>query len=213
MPTAVKRSYSSPRRAAQASRTRESIRTAAGRLFVHQGYVATTLAEVAREASVSERTVYAAFPSKAALFQHVLGVAIVGDEERVALADRPESRSLLVQDDAHALLTEVVSQATALLERAGDLIMVSVEAAGADPDMRAAADAGSEATYAHHLSLTRRLAQLAGLRPGMTARTAADLMYTLGSPHVHHLLRRQRGWSRSRYQTWLEATLKDQLLV
>ncbi len=213
MPSAVKkRSYSSPRRAAQAADTRAAIRESAGRLFVEQGYVATTLAQVARLAAVSERTVYATFPSKSALFHHVLGVAIVGDEQPVSLADRPETKALLEEPDAAALLSQLVRQATSLLERAGDLIMVSLEAAGADADMRTASDAGSEATYANYLALTKQLARLGSLRPGLTAKSAADIMYALGSPHVHHLLRRQQGWRRTRYQSWLEQTLNDQLL-
>jgi hypothetical protein len=49
--------------------------------------------------------------------------------------------------DARAATAQLVAYSTALLERAGDLIMVSVEAA-ADPDMRAAADAGAPAATA-----------------------------------------------------------------
>lgn len=54
------------------------------------------------------------------------------------VADRPEITAVLTQADARAVIAQLLAYSTALLERAGDLIMVSIEAAGADPDMRAA---------------------------------------------------------------------------
>jgi hypothetical protein len=52
----------------------------------------------------------------------------------------------------------------ALFERAGDLIMVTVQAADADPDMRAAADAGSGATGELWRTLTQTLHDSGALR-------------------------------------------------
>ena len=62
----VKRAYRSEARAASAAATRARIRDAAARLFVERGYVATTMREVASAAGVGERTLYDAFPTKAA---------------------------------------------------------------------------------------------------------------------------------------------------
>jgi AcrR family transcriptional regulator len=213
MPEPVKRKYTSERRAASAAATRARIRATAAKLFVERGYAATTLRDVAAEAGVGERTLYDAFPGKAALFQHTLGVAIVGDEEPVRVADREELRDAEHDPDPAAALAKAVAYTAALLERAGDLIMVSVEAAGADPDMRAAADAGSKETHRVHLRLTRELHRRGALREGLDAATAADLMYALASPHMHQLLRRHRRWSAARYRDWLTETLQRELLV
>jgi AcrR family transcriptional regulator len=207
----VKRKYRSPRRAAAAAATREQIRRAATELFVERGYVATTMHDVANRAGVGERTLYDAFPTKSALFGHTLGVATVGDEQPLRVADRPETRAAQNEADPAEAIRRTVALATDLLERAGDLIMVSVEAAGADPDMRAAADAGSAATHQVHLELARRLESRGALRDGLTADAAADILYALVSPHVHQLLRRHRRWSVSQYRTWLERSLIDQL--
>ncbi len=209
----VKRKYNSARRAAAVAATRARIREAAARLFVERGYAATTLRDVAAEAGVGERTLYDAFPGKAALFQHTLGVAVVGDEQPVRVADRPELLDAEHDPDPAAALTRAVAYSTALLERAGDLIMVSVEAAGADPDMRAAADAGARETHRVQLRLTRELRRRGALREGLDATTAADLMYALASPHMHQLLRRHRRWSANRYRTWLTETLQHELLA
>src|SRR5438105_6721918 len=115
-------------------------------LFVEHGYVATTIRDVARAAGVGERTVYGIFPSKADLFRHVLDVATVGNEEPVGVASRPEIQSAFRQSDPRDAINQNINYMVALFERAGDLIMVTVQAADADPDMRAAADAGSRAT-------------------------------------------------------------------
>lgn len=212
MAGSVKRRYRSTRRAATATRTRTRLRDAAARLFVERGYVATTMRDVARAAGVGERTLYDAYPNKAALFGHALGVATVGDDEPVPVADRPEIRAIQEEPDPAVAIARLVTYTTELLERAGDLIMVSIEAAGSDPDMRAAADAGAETTHRIHLAFTQRLQQRGALGAGLDAVTAADTIYAVTSPHMHQLLRRHRGWRVAAYRSWLERTLVDQLL-
>ncbi len=208
----VKRAYRSEKRTASAAATRARIREAATRLFVERGYAATTMRAVATAAGVGERTLYDAFPTKAALFSHTLGVATVGDEEPVRVAGRPEITAAREQADPRAALAHHVTYAAALLERAGYLIMVSVEAAGTDPDMRAAADAGATATHQVHLTLTETLHARGALRDGLDPATAADVLYALCSPHTHQLLRRHRGWSVEQYRTWLENAIVRELI-
>lgn len=208
-----KRPYRSAKRAEAAATTRTRIREAAARLFTENGYTGTRMKEVAALAGVGERTLYDAFPTKAALFGHTLGVTIAGDEEPVAVPERPETLAIRDEPDPERAIGRAVDQMTDLLERAGDLIMVTVEAAGADPDMRASADAGAEATYGVHLALTTALEERGALRPGLDARTAADTLYALASPHMHQLLRRHRGWTRDAYQAWLRRVLIAELLA
>ncbi|MGW6710075.1 TetR/AcrR family transcriptional regulator [Streptomyces sp. NPDC054956] len=211
-PVKHKRQYRSTKRAASATETRARIRAAAAELFARQGYVATKMKEVAALAGVGERTLYDAFPTKAALFGHTLGVATVGDEEPVRVRDRPQIRAVREEADPRAAIADMTAYLSDLLDRAGDLIMVSVEAAGADPDMRAAADAGAKATHEVYLALTTALHEQGALRPGLDAATAADIFYALGSPHMHQLLRRHRGWTAEGYRAWLERVLISELL-
>jgi AcrR family transcriptional regulator len=208
----VKRAYRSEARAASAAATRSRIRDAAARLFVERGYIATTMREVASAAGVGERTLYDAFPTKATLFTHTLNVATVGDEEPVRVFDRPEMATARQQIDPRAAIAQLIAYTTDLLERAGDLIMVSVEAAGADPDMRAAADAGADATHRVLSALTTSLYQRGALRPGLDPAVAADILFALSSPHTHQLLRRHRGWPVERYAQWLENAVSRELL-
>jgi len=208
----VKRKYRSPQREAAAAATRARIRRAAGQLFVEQGYVAATMRDVAASAGVGERTLYDAFPTKAALFAHTLGVATVGDEQPISVADRPEVGQTLAENDPRVQIAQAVDYLTDLLERAGDLIMVSAEAAGADADMRAAAEAGARATHQGQLEFTSVLHKRGALREGLDPGTGADIMYALCSPFTHHLLRRDRGWTVEQYRTWLEHALVRELL-
>lgn len=209
----VKRRYRAPRRAEAAAQTRRRIRDAAAELFVADGYTATSLRAVAERADVGQRTVYDVFGAKAALFAETLGVAIVGDEEPVPVMERPEVVAARQAVDPMEALTATVDHAVALLERAGDLIMVSVEAAGSDPDMRRLAEEGEAATHAVHLALTTALHARGALRDGLTPQVAADVLFALLSPHLHQLVRRRRGWSVAEYRAWLLRSTTRELLA
>ncbi len=50
------------------------------------------------------------------------------------------------------------------------------------------------------------------LRDGLDESTAADLVWALTSPEVHHMLLDVRGWDRARYEEWLRTTLELSLL-
>src|SRR5919109_333620 len=66
-------------RAARVLANEERILRAAHRLFVRDGYQATTLTAVADAAGVAHRTVYVRFGTKASLLKRVVDVALVGD--------------------------------------------------------------------------------------------------------------------------------------
>ena len=84
------RSYSSPARERQAAGTRAAVLAAARELFVEQGYGATTVDQIAARAGVSKPTVFSAVGSKQTVLSVVRDVAMAGDDEAVAVSDRPE---------------------------------------------------------------------------------------------------------------------------
>src|SRR5687768_8748842 len=87
--TGQRRQYDSSGRQAQARANRARILQAATRLFVAQGYAATSVAQIAQEAGVSGPTVFAGFRSKVNLLKEAVDVALAGDDEPAPLADRP----------------------------------------------------------------------------------------------------------------------------
>src|SRR6476620_2374372 len=99
-----KRSYHSPRRQAQAAATRRSILEAAQRLFVQQGYPATTMEAIAGEAGVSLKTVYLAFATKSGLLRGLWDRQLNGDQGEAGVAERPWYQAVLAEPDARRRL-------------------------------------------------------------------------------------------------------------
>ncbi|WP_344426546.1 TetR/AcrR family transcriptional regulator [Pseudonocardia ailaonensis] len=201
----VKRAYRSPLRAESARRTRASVREAATALFVAQGYVRTTVKEIAAAAGVALRTVHTAYPGgKIEIFHEALDVATAGDEAAIAVIDRPEVRESLADPDR--LIADLARHGTALLGRAGPLLAACVGSAGADPEMAELNELGARTMAAD----MRRVAEALdghGLL-AVPVDEAADVLFALCSPMLHDLLVGRRSWTAERYETWLARALR-----
>src|SRR3954469_11890702 len=92
VPPPVKAEPGLDRQAARVARTEQAILDAAGQLFLAQGYVSTTLAQVAEHAGVATRTVFVRFGSKVALFRRVVDRALAGDDASIDVAHRPRTQ-------------------------------------------------------------------------------------------------------------------------
>jgi AcrR family transcriptional regulator len=169
--------------------------------------------EIAGLAEVSERTVYAVFPTKLDLFNEVIGVAMAGDDRPIPIADRPEFREALDEQDGARALRLSIEGASTLLERAGWLIMAGYESVGADRGLREAARAG-EGARARDLTLViQSLADHGALRSGLSVEQATDVLLALASPQVHQMLRRDRGRTPEEYRTVILDSLERVLLA
>src|SRR5262245_61143361 len=93
------RKYDASRRQVQARERRRRIVDSATRLFLDQGFGATSIKQIAEAADVAVPTVYAAFDSKAGILGHAVNVAIVGDDEQVALSERPLATAIAAEAD------------------------------------------------------------------------------------------------------------------
>ena len=83
------RAYRSPARLEQASNTRRRVVDAAHRLFLSEGFAATTIRR--RRLRCVRQTVYKNFGSKARLAKAVFDVAIAGDDSTSPVVDREAS--------------------------------------------------------------------------------------------------------------------------
>src|SRR5256714_14021391 len=199
----VKRSYQSTLRGAQAQSTREAVIAAAARLFVEQGYAATSIEEIAAAAGVSRATVFASVGGKAKLLKTALDVAIVGDDEPVALPERPRSRAIRAEPDPRKYLALYAELLTEMDGRMAGIHEAVRGAAGVDRDARA--------LWESHLAQHRQgaanvigdLMRKGGLRPGLDPASAADIVWLLG-PGTYYLLVHWRGWAPQCFQTWLK---------
>ena len=93
------RRYVSPLRREAAARTRLAVLDAARELFTAQGYMATTVDEIAGRAGVSKPTVFAAAGSKQAILKQLRDIALAGDDEPVPVAQRPWYQEALAEPD------------------------------------------------------------------------------------------------------------------
>jgi len=204
--------YASQVRDEQARRTRRAIVTAAHDLFLAQGYAATTIDGIAEAAHVSRRTVFNSVGGKVALLKLALDWAIVGDDEPVALADRPAIKAILAESDPRKALMLWVQAVADVAARAAPLGEVLIAAADIDP---AAAQLLAEASRNRLLGATvfiRYLASLDGLAVGITEQRAAELCWALTDGHLYRLLVAQRSWSTADFSRWLSDSLAAALL-
>src|SRR3954447_9977517 len=209
---AVKRSYQSDRRDAQARATRAAILDAAAALFAERGYVATSFDSVAAEAGVSRATVFAHFPTKAVLLKAAYDVTLVGDDEPVPLPERPASLRVRAEPDPNRFLAGYAAVVTDVYRRLSPIYEAIRGAAHADPEA---------ATVWRAIGAERRIgggnvvAGVVGrgaLRDDVDPEQAADVVYALVDPGLYHLLVRERGWDHETYTAWLAQALQRELL-
>jgi AcrR family transcriptional regulator len=204
--------YASQVRDEQARRTRRAIVTTAHDLFLAQGYAATTIDGIAEAAHVSRRTVFNSAGGKAALLKLALDWAIAGDDEPIALADRPAIKAILAEPDPRKALILWVQAVTDVAARTAPLGEVLIAAADIDP---AAAQLLAEASRNRLLGATafiRYLASLDALAAGITEQHAAELCWALTDGHLYRLLVTQRSWSTADFNRWLSDSLAAALL-
>ncbi|MGW3992535.1 helix-turn-helix domain-containing protein [Amycolatopsis sp. NPDC004772] len=197
------RRYDSLRRLEQAQRTRADIAAAARRRFSAQGWAATTVRDVAREAGVSVPTVYAAYRNKAALVRALADAAdLTADLPR--LLDELEATSVPA-----AQLAAMAAFDRRLFERAGDLIALVRQAGRTEPEL---ADVYREARET--ADGTRRLVFTSWpegtLRPDVP--TAVDIYAGLCNVDVYTTFTVEREWSPERVEHWWAEALARELL-
>lgn len=198
------RSYASAVRSEQADATRIRVVRAADARFRSDGYAATSVAAVARDAGVSGQTVYNVFGSKAALLKAAYDVAVVGDEDPVPLAERTDVRALYAEPDAAVFLRGYAAFGRHVAERTGPLaLQISAGASSGDPDLVRLRDTTNAERLVGAGMVARRVADLGVLAPGLTVASARDRIWTLNSVEVWHLLTGLRGWSGGEYAGWV----------
>jgi AcrR family transcriptional regulator len=208
----VKRGYRSELRAAQALATRRSIVAAASRLFVEDGYGATTIDDVASAAGVSRKTVFTAVGGKLELLKLALDWAVAGDDQSVPLADRAAIRRWMDQADPSAVLTGFARMQAEIGARVGSLYIATETAAGMDPGARELVAESQQHRLDDARKVVRRLHHLKALSTSITHQEAVDLVWLAMDATLFDRLVRVRGWSTSRFGEWLGENLCRQLL-
>ena len=206
------RSYSSSLRESQAKRTRLAIIDAASRLFAENGYAATSVDQIAEAAGVARATVFTSVGGKPALLKTAHDVAVVGDDEPVALPDRPRSRKVIADPDQYrhaAGYAEIVVEIGGRMARLYDAIR---SAAGVDEEVAELWRTLNSQRRTGAGNFVRQSASKGRLRRGLDQETAADIVFVLNDPALYRTLVLERGWPVEKFKAWLARTMQEQLL-
>jgi len=198
------RRYESPRRAEQAQQTRAAVTDAAKRLFLHDGFAATTVAAVAAEALVSVETIYKGFGGKPGLVRAFCEKELSGGEQRTRLP--------LTEPDPRTIIRGWGSLSAAVAPRVAPILLLLRAAAATDPMMaglQAEMDAGRLRRMTRNAS---HLAEAGHLRDGITVQHAAEIMWAYTSPELYEMFVLTRGWPLQRYTDFIADALIAALL-
>jgi len=207
-----RRRYDGAGRQARTRRTWAAVVEAARSLFVERGYAATTIEAISDRSDTPQATVYRLFSSKLGILKAVLDVSIGGDDEAVAMADRPQVRTLVSDEDPANQLAGFAALLREVMARVGPVHRILADAARSDQDAASLLAEIARQRHEGQRRIARSLARSGALRHGLRERDAADIIHALASPEVYGLLVFDRGWSGERYENWLRSILIGQLL-
>ena len=152
-------------RAARTRATRRRIVDAAAELFIERGYGVTTLEQIAARAGVAVQTVYFHFGNKRTVLKEAVDVAAVGDDEQVALLERPWLAELRAEPDPRRVVELWMVSSTAIYRRIGPIMAVVRDAAVTDPEMAAQWAVNEEQRTTAFRELAHELDRSGGAQP------------------------------------------------
>lgn len=201
MARSVKRTYSREYRLKagrmQAGATRATIARAARHLFKRDGYHQTTMGAIAREAGVSEPTVYLHFSSKQGILE-ALVEATQTEPERVELEERYNTAPEVLDQ-----LKAGFSVLRRYMESAADIERVVRDARQGMSNEVAVTHQEDAARRRHAHRIVSALKRQKKLLAGMSRREAVDTLQFVSSLEVYELLVGQLRWSADAYERWL----------
>ncbi len=189
----------------QTALTRNAILDAARGLFRRQGYAATTIEQIATEASVGLSTVYAVLTNKRTILVEIRWKAV---QEAHVLEN---FQAALDEHEPVRRIERMAHLNRELYKTGGDVFAVEHAAAGADSEVAAS-------VAQHHRERGEGLFRIveplrAHLAPGLEPARALEIVQALMTYEVYDELVVISGWTADEYEAWLGRTLCHQLLA
>lgn len=177
---------------------------AARERFATQGFVATTVPQIAKRAGVAVPTVYWAFGSKRALVKAIRDAWLAEARTGERLA------RVLAIDEASARMDAAAAFMANQWLTGADVVAIQLDAMRSD----AAIAADVRGVLAERALRLRAIVEpLEGLfRAGVTMSQAGDIFLALTAFEVYRDLI-GRGWTTDAYTQWLARTLRESLLA
>lgn len=207
MTDAVKRSYDASGRRERALRTRRTVLDSARKLLEDRGYAATTIADVAADAGVSPESIYKGFGTKAALTKAVFDLVIAGDDQPVAVADRPAAHAVRDEPDVREKLRLYALNAAEGAQRSARVQLAIRNGAASDPAVAQLWQTLLDERLTGMTMLAHHLVGTGRLRSGITVEETRDVLWTGIAVEIYDLLVLTRGWTTAAYADWLTRML------
>lgn len=206
-----RRRYNSPRRAAAAQRTRETIVGSAQKAFERNGWSATTIPAIAATAGVSPKTVEALFGTKAALLRAVVDYAIRGDLLDIPIAQREGGMRIEAAPTAAAMLDLHASHVRSIVERTAGVAWTVEHAAAGDPDVaelweRMTRNRRSGVTWASNVLLAKP-----DTDPTLKRRDVENTFWLALEWGTYRTMTDQHGLTPAQFERWLRTYYRNML--
>jgi AcrR family transcriptional regulator len=206
------RTYRSSLRDDQARATRRRIVEAGRYLFVERGYGPTTIDAIAERAGVGRKTVFTSVGGKATVLKLAFDWTLAGDDEPIAIADRPEVRQMMEHDPADVLLAKWMAMNAVIAARLVAIYRVLVVAADGDPEVAVLLETLDQQRIGGARVVMSRIAELGGLRPGLEVEQAAAIADLLIDPTPYQRLVVLNGWSAEAYTAFIQQQAASAIL-
>ena len=185
------------RRAEYAEATRRAIVAAARDLFAKHGYTATKVDDVAALARVSPATVYAVAGGKQGLLHTLV------DEWTLAPIVDQTYRAIESSDTPDEVLRITASNVRQMRREWGDVMKIVINTAAMDEAAAAGLRLATERYRAGMDAAANKIADLGGLKPGLSTAGAADILWFYFGYSGFFTLMDDNGWSADRSEQWL----------
>jgi AcrR family transcriptional regulator len=181
--------------------------------MVANGYRATKVTRIAREAGVNVDTLYALVGRKPEILRELIEFAISGTDQPLAPEERDYVQRIQAERDPARQLEIYAAAVRAIQIRMAPLLVALRDAASTEPE---AQEVWQEISERRATNMRRLVAALgdAALRPGLSVDDAADVVWATASSELFVLLTEERGWTLDRYEqflidTWHRLLLED----
>lgn len=192
----------------QANTARKLIASAALEAFLEDGFVATTMSDIAERAGVARQTVYNLFESKAALLIAAIGDRVEGSEQR----SRAEDNQAVRDADSPDEMIELFARSSAgVAERVLPLLRIAYEAAVIDGEVAKQLQLNEEHRYQAQSFFIDTLEAKGFLRSDIPTAELKRGFWLLASPQTL-VTAIDSGWSIDTYITWLTQAVRGLLL-
>jgi len=192
----------------QAETAKKLIISAALEEFLEDGYVGTTMDDIAEKAGVARRTVYNQFGSKAALLIAVINDRVVAAEERSIEADHDAVGAL---DDPEQMIDAFIRGQVGVAVRSLPILKVTFEAALIDGEVAKAYEMNEEYRYQAQQVLVDALDDQGLLRTDVPVSFLKRGFWLLAGPQTL-ITATKSGWDIETYSKWLKDTVTGLLI-